>query len=63
MKEDGKLGRNWLKESIGDKINALPVWGRSQYEDHPQEAEGVALLFCSFFAARENVATVYPSLK
>lgn len=23
MKEDGKLGRNWLKESIGDKINAL----------------------------------------
>lgn len=23
MKEDGKLGRNWLKGSIGDKINAL----------------------------------------
>ena len=23
MKEDGKLGRNWLKGNIGDKINAL----------------------------------------
>jgi IS5 family transposase len=23
MKEDGKLGRNWLKGSLGDKINAL----------------------------------------
>jgi len=23
MKEDGKLGRNWLKGSIVDKINAL----------------------------------------
>ena len=23
MKEDGKLGRNWLKGSIGDKVNAL----------------------------------------
>jgi IS5 family transposase len=23
MKDDGKLGRNWLKGSIGDKINAL----------------------------------------
>ncbi len=23
MKEDGKLGRNWLKGSIGDKINAI----------------------------------------
>jgi IS5 family transposase len=23
MKEEGKLGRNWLKGSLGDKINAL----------------------------------------
>ena len=23
MKKDGKLGRNWLKGSVGDKINAL----------------------------------------
>ena len=29
MKEDGELGRNWLKGTIADKINAL-LWGAGQ---------------------------------
>jgi hypothetical protein len=51
MKENGKLGHNWQKDNIGDKIYALL---RGTGQDNPQETEEPhPLLF--FFPGRNNI--------
>lgn len=63
MKEDGKLGRNWLKGSLGDKINALLCGAGHNIKDYPQKTGGVAFFFYSYLFYRRKSGEIYPSTR
>jgi IS5 family transposase len=64
MKEDGKLGRNWLKGSLGDKINALLCGAGHNMRIILRKLRELLSFFTLFFLLSESAQNrVMPSWK